>query len=322
MLKKLCTVSATVVIIAMMTMVGFGCDKQDEKTYKYNVVCTIFPAYDFTRAVIGDVEDVGVTMLLKPGAESHSYQPTIKEMYSINNSDLFIYNGGESDHWIETINDALSLTESRRLTMMSCIDNLYEEEITEEMTVGEEEEEEEEDHSDYDEHVWTSPINATRIVRGIRDKLIEIAPEHRDEFIANAQAYCAKIMEVDGLFRQVIADKVRNVVVFGDKFPVRYFVEEYGLEYKALYPGCANDVQASSKTKITVINFVNTERIPIIFYIELSNEEDANSICESTGAQKRLFHSCHNLTKQDFDSGKTYVDFMTANAAVLREALC
>ena len=321
MLKKCFTALAIVLIIATMTMVGYGCNTQDEKTYKYNVVCTIFPAYDFTRAVIGDVEDVGVSMLLSPGAESHSYQPTIKQMYAISNSALFIYNGGESDHWVHDIVDSLSLDESRTLTMMSCIDKLYEEEITDEMTVDEEEEEEE-DHSDYDEHVWTSPINAVKIVKGIRDSLIRLAPEHRDAFTANAAAYCERIMGVDALFRQVVADKVRNVIVFGDKFPVRYFVEEYDIEYMAAYPGCSNDAQASSKTITSLITAVRDRHIPIVFYIELSNERDADSICESTGAQKRLFHSCHNLSKADFDSGKTYVDFMTANAAVLREALC
>ena len=323
MMKKLLVIIAAVMVCGATMMSAVGCDNNG-KEYKYNVVCTIFPAYDFARAVIGDVDDVGLTMLLSPGSESHAFQATPKQMLSINKADLFIYNGGESDHWIDEAAGSLSLHDSKVLKMMECIDKLYEEEVTDEMTVGEEHEEENEDEdtTEYDEHVWTSPVNAAEIVREIRDKLIAIAPEHAESFRANAAAYIERINGVDELFRAVLSDKVRNTVVFADKFPARYFVEEYDLDYLAAYPGCANEVQASPATLLALKNAVNEQNIPVVFYIELSNQKDADAVCGSTNAQKREFHTCHNLTKADFDSGKTYIDFMTQNAVVLREALC
>ncbi len=290
-----------------------------------SIVSTIFPGYDFAREIVG--ENARVTMLLPPGSESHSFEPTPQDIIAIQNCDVFLYVGGESDTWAKGILDSMDTSHITILSMMDIVD-VVEEEIKEGMEHDHEDHHEsnhegEQDHQDteYDEHVWTSPINAKAITQALSDALCQLDPSHAPTFRENTAAYLAKLDALDASFRQVVGEGQRKTLIFGDRFPFRYLVDAYGLDYYAAFPGCSSETEANAKTVAFLVNKVKAEGIPVVFYIELSNEKMADTISESTGAKKLLFHSCHNLTKDEVKQGVTYLELMTQNVEHLKEAL-
>lgn len=292
-----------------------GCGGSAEPEEKgLQIVTTVFPAYDFARQIGGG--RVQVTLLLPPGAESHSFEPTAKDMVRIQAADLFFCNGGESEAWAEELLE--SVENIRSLAMLACVDAL-EEEVKEGMqeSAGEEEE----DGPEYDEHVWTSPINAIRICEALCGELCALDPEGESEYRANLAGYRAQLEALDQSFREIVANGRFHTVVFADRFPVRYFVEEYGLNYFAAFPGCAEDTEPSAKTVAFLIDRVREEGLPAVFTIEFSNGKMADEICEDTGCAKLLFHSCHNISADELKDGASYLELMRRNADALKEAL-
>jgi len=304
-----------------------GCQKDavdsvdDYSTEKLNVVATVFPPYDFVREIAGN--NVELTMLLLPGSESHSYDPTPQDIIMIQNCDIFIYVGGESDEWVDKILNSMDTGNMKIIPLMDLVDTV-EEEVVEGM---EEEEEHEEEISEaealpeLDEHVWTSPENAITIVKYITNALCELDSSNASAYESNAAAYLKKLSELDESFQQVVDKALRNTVIFADRFPFRYFADAYNLDYYAAFPGCSTETEASAATVAFLIEKVNEENIPVVFHIEFSNEKMADAICESTGAGKMLLHSCHNITKDDFESGVSYLELMNQNVENLKEAL-
>lgn len=282
---------------------------------KISIVTTNFPAYDFARAVAGDKADV--KMLLKPGAETHDFEPSPNDIIDIQKSDLFVYTGGESDDWVEGI-----LTDSdakvKTFAMMDAVETV-EEEIVEGMEAEEEEDSEEE--AEYDEHVWTSPKNAIKIIEELKEELSKISPENKDVFASNAEEYTNKLSELDNKFQNIVNNAKRKVLVFGDRFPLRYFVEDYNLEYYAAFPGCAEQSEASSKTIAFLSSKIKSEKIPVVFKIEMSSNGIAETIAKETGAKVLVFNSAHNISADDFNRGLTYAEIMESNLEVLEEAL-
>lgn len=229
---------------ALIMLCGCSADRgesEQQPKEKLSVVTTIFPAYDFARQVFGDTAEV--TMLLKPGTESHTYDPTARDIVKINDCDLFIYNGGESDSWVEGILEAADGV--RTLRMMDAVEAV-EEEHTEGM------EEETHEHGDtgeaeYDEHIWTSPKNAADIVESIRIAADEISPENKELYDAAAQKYIGEINALDEDFAELLTGESRYFI-FGDRFPLLYFFREYGLNYYAAFPGCGSETEPSART--------------------------------------------------------------------------
>lgn len=174
---------------------------------------------------------------------------------------------------------------------------------------------------EYDEHVWTSPVNSIAITREIAGVLMELDRDNAETYQANAKAYEAELQALDEEMKNAVASAKRKTLIFGDRFPFRYLVKEYGLDYYAAFPGCSTDTEASAQTVAFLINKVNEEQIPVVFHLELSNEKLADTICESTNAKKLLLHSCHNLTKKEVEGGVTYLELMKANVENLKEAL-
>jgi zinc transport system substrate-binding protein len=293
-----------------------SCEKkaEPEPKQRLSVVTTIFAPYDFVRAIAGDRIDL--TMLLKPGAESHSYEPTPQDIITIQNSDIFIYVGGESDEWVEEVLESLDDTKTEIITLMDCVD-VVEEEIVE----GMEEEEEEEEGIAYDEHVWTSPANAKRVVEKISGAIRAADPENAGFYRDNTDSYLRELDALDAAFRSVTGSAKRRTLVFGDRFPFRYFADAYNLNYFAAFPGCSTETECSAATIAFLINKVKEEKIPVVFHIEFSNGRIADAICEATGARKQLLHSAHNISRDDLAAGVTYVDIMKRNAETLRGAL-
>jgi zinc transport system substrate-binding protein len=290
-----------------------------------NVVATIFPPYDFAREIAGD--KVNLTMLLQPGAESHSFEPTPQDIIKVQNCDVFIYVGGESDAWVERILESMDTSRMEIITLMDCVE-VVEEVIVEGMQDEEEDHDHEEDgheheeeEAEYDEHVWTSPRNAKLIVRKIADVLKQRDAANAAAYEKNTQSYLTKLTNLDASFQNMINGAKRKTFVFGDRFPFRYFADAYGLNYFAAFPGCSTETECSAATIAFLVNKVRAEKIPAVFHIELSNEKIADTICEETGTKKLLLHAVHNISKRDFDRGANYYDLMTQNVQNLKEAL-
>lgn len=290
--------------IALTAMYLCSCSdiKAPSDSGRLSIVTTIFPPYDFARQIAAANADV--TMLLRAGQESHTYEPTAQDILRIQNCDLFIYVGGENDVWVEDI--LSSFDESvNTLRLLDCCETVEEE--------GHEHE--------TDEHVWTSLSNAQLICRAISDELSEIDSDNAQLYEDNCDKYCSQLENLDRQFRDTVSDGKRNTLVFGDRFPFRYFAEDYGLRCYAAFSACSAESEPSAKTLASLINKVTDENIPLVMYIEFSAETVANSIAEQTGCRTALFHSCHNVTQQEIDSGATYLSLMENNLKVLKEAL-
>lgn len=304
-----------IVIIANILFVC-SCKKDDlENDYKkINIVTTIFPQYDFARAVAK--EKANIEMLLKPGMESHSYDPTPQDIIKIKNSDIFIYTGGESDDWVNEIISSINPYKTKIISLMNITENLKEETVE-----GMQQDAEEGKDDEYDEHVWTSPQNAIKIVEEICSEICFKDSKNKQYYLQNAKDYKNRLIDIDNEFKDVVSKASINTIVFGDRFPFRYFTERYNIKYYAAFPGCSDESEPSAKTLAFLINKVKSEHIPVVFYTEFSNEKIADTICEATGVKKLLLHSAHNVSKTDFESGTTYVDIMQKNLQNIREAL-
>ena len=310
------------------------------ETEKLKVVSTIFPPYDFVRQIAGD--HVELMMLLPPGSESHSFEPRPQDIISIGSCDVFIYIGGQTDAWVNRILESIDTENIMVLSLLAMVDAV-EEEIIEGMEHGHEHDDDhghEEDHEhddehgheddhghdheeevELDEHVWTSPQNAKRIVEALCETLCSLDPANAETYRQNTAAYSEEISALDAAFQAVVDSAVRKTVLFGDRFPFRYLVDAYGLSYYAAFPGCATETGASATTIAFLIDKVREEEIPVVFQIEFSSGKIADVICESTGAEKLEMHSCHNVSREDFQSGVTYMELMLYNVEQLKEAL-
>ena len=287
-----------------------GCTAQPEKPHdetKLQIVCTSFPAYDFAREIAGDRAEL--TLLIKPGSEVHSYEPTPKDMIRIQESDLFICNGGESEQWAKT----LITPELNTIYMMDCVDTV--EESADGIYNAEDGEPE------LDEHVWTSPLNAIKISEEICNALCKLDTDNAEEYKMNFAAYKAQLMALDREFRQVIKNSGKHTLVFADRFPMRYFALEYGLDCYAAFPGCSSETEPSAKTVAYLIDRVREDKIPAVLYMEFSNQKMADVICEDTGCKKLPFYSAHSVSAEQFEQGASYLDLMRINLNSLKEAL-
>lgn len=306
------------ILTAAAVMCGFsGCAGNEADSDKLSVVTTIYPAYDFARQVFGDTAEV--TLLLKPGMESHSYDPSAKDALTIAECDLFIYNGGESDQWVLDILDGAP--DVKTLRMMDVVE-LHEEKLAEGM---EHEHDEEHDHEhdaeEYDEHIWTSPENARKIVEAISDEACAIAPDNAERYELSAIGYISDIAELDHSFIELFEGEQR-CFVFGDRFPLLYFFEEYDLNYYGAFPGCGSEVEPSAQTISFLLDKLGSDEvIKTVFYIELSNHKIADTLAEDTGLPTAQFHTCHNISADDFTAGETYVSLMEKNYETLKTAL-
>lgn len=319
-MRRLLSGLLALALAASLTACGQPPLPEDGKT---QVVCTLFPYYDFARQIGGD--DVDVTLVVPAGRETHSFEPTPMDVIRISQADVFIYNGGESEQWVTDILDAAGEDIPCVLSMMDAAE-LHEEELVEGMQSGtsahdHHDHDEDGEEIEYDEHIWTSPVTAMALCRAITDGLCQADPDHADSFRARLADYLAALETLDGTFRQIVAEGSRDLLVFGDRFPLLYFCREYGLDYRAAFHGCAGDTEPSLTTLKYLIDLVNEQHIPVVYTIELSSRKVAKAIAETTGAQVRTFHSCQTVSRAEFDAGVTYLQLMEANADVLREGL-
>ena len=303
-----------VIIIGLIILMVNISGKKEVDSSKKQIVTSTFASYDFARAILTGIDDVNLTFLMGPGKDSHSYDPTAQDIINIEKADLFIYVGGEMEKWIDKVLESENIKNA--VCVADFVDKIEEKEVD-----GAEEEEEEEEEGAFDEHIWTSPKNAKMMVDAIEKKIEEILPEEADKLNKNAEEYIAKIDEVDLKIWDVVNSKVRSRLVFADKMPMQYFIDYYGLEVSAAFSGCSTETEPSSKTIAYLENLIKEENIPVVLYIELNNGKVANTIAKETGTKAMQIQTLHNVSKDDFESGETYVSLMTRNLDVLREAL-
>lgn len=320
--KRLTPVTAAL-LAAFLLLSGCGKTETapaDGETDKLTVVATVFPAYDFARAVGGEAAEV--SLLLPPGAESHSYEPTPADIMAVQQCDLFLYLGGESDTWVETILESVE-PQGTTLRMIDCVDLLKEETVE-----GMESHEDEHDHDEglglgevvgYDEHVWTAPRNAAQITRAIGAEMEALDPSNAAFYAANAADYAGQIEALDREFADFFAGVADRTMVFGDRFSLRYFADEFDIPYYAAFPGCSTQTEPSAATIAFLTEKVREEGISTVWYIEFSNHLVADSIAEAAGAETAMFHSCHNVSADDLAAGATYISLMTDNLETLRQ---
>lgn len=325
---KMLVLFVIIAIAAVGVVIGFS--NLNKNKEKISIIATNFPSYDFARAVAGDKADV--KMLVKPGAETHSFEPTPQDIIDIKNSKMFVYVGGESDEWIDNALKDINADQTKLVKMMDIVETV-EEETVEGMEHNHEHEEheheesehnhehEEHEETEYDEHVWTSIKNSIKIINSIKDELVKVSPENKSYFEDNARTYTEKLVEIDNKFQNIVDNASRKTLVFGDRFPLRYFVEDYGLTYYAAFPGCSEQTEASSKTISFLVEKIKTENIPVVLKIEMSNGNIAKTIADETGSKVLEFSAAHNISLDDFNSGLTYAKIMENNLTVLEEAL-
>ena len=307
---------AMLMVLTLFTVGLTACNNKTEKSSdKLKVVSTIFPSYDFAKQICGD--NAKITMLLPPGSESHSYEPTPQDIITIQNCDLFIYVGGESDAWVDGILKSMDKP-VKTIKMMDCVSTVEEEHVE---GMEAEEKSTEVKKVEYDEHVWTSSKNAIKISEKIAEAMCNIDSDNSDLYNINKDNYVKQLEQLDKDFTDFFATVQNKTLIFGDRFPLRYFVEEYGLNYYAAFPGCSCETEPSATTIAFLIDKVKSNNISTVFYIEFSNHKVADSIAEATGAKTALFQTCHNVSMADLNNGATYISLMKQNLATLKEAM-
>ena len=278
------------------------------------VIATLFPPYDFVRAVGG--ERVQIEKLMAPGIESHSFEPTPTQIIDIGNCDLFLYAGDLMEPWVAEVAASVEGSADSFIDATAGIELLP---VAED---HDHEGEAEEAHEfAYDPHVWTDPTLAMQMVDNIAAALTAVDPAGADYYATNAAKYKQQLQALDVEFRQIVNAGNRTELVFGSSFAFLYFCERYGLTHLAAFDSCAGHAEPSARRVADLIDEIKAEQIPVVFYAELSEPTVANSIAAETGAEPLLLHSCHNVSKDDMAAGVTYIDLMKQNAENLKKGL-
>ena len=325
-------------VLCILTFVGVlsGCGNQT-KSDKIEIVTTIFPEYDWVKEIVGEnTGRVNITMLIDSGTDLHSYQPTADDIVKVATCDLFIYVGGESDAWVA---DVLKTANNKDMIVINLLDVLgdkvKEEEIKEGMESEDEEEEEDHDHEghehhhnedepEYDEHVWLSLKNAVDLCEYIAGKIKTLDPEKADSYAANTAAYVAKLNALDAKYKAAVDAANVKTLLFGDRFPFRYLVDDYGLDYFAAFVGCSAESEASFETIVFLANKVDELHLKAIMQIESADGKIANTIKNQTQSKDQTvltLDSMQSVTARDVGNGTTYLGVMERNLDVLKEAL-
>lgn len=323
----------TALLLALFMLVGAlaGCGKQNDtnQTDKLSIVTTIFPEYDWVWEILGEKADnAEITMLLDNGVDLHSYQPTADDIVKISDCDLFIYVGGESDEWVE---DALRNAANRNMKVINLLevlgDSVKTEEIVEGMQEEEHEHEDAEEHEheeEADEHVWLSLKNAKMLVRVISKALQELDPDNKDIYAANADAYVKKLSALDAEYQAAVDAASNKTILFGDRFPFRYLVDDYGLRYYAAFVGCSAETEAGFETISFLAKRVDEWKLPCVLTIEGAQHKIAETVVRNTTAKNQrvlTMDSMQSTTSKDVKNGTTYLSVMEKNLSVLKEAL-
>jgi zinc transport system substrate-binding protein len=290
-----------------VTFAFCSCGEVERSTGKISVVTTIFPYYDFARSVSKGTCDVD--MLLKPGSDVHSFEPTPSDILKIRNADLFIYNGGESDEWVDSILESLGDTD--KPVVMKMTD--YVKPLTE-MDADHAEDEE-------DEHIWTSLDNAKTLVSKISDEVSKLDQKHKTVYNKNGLDYIEKISKVQSEIENTVNSSESKKIVVGDRFPLLYFATEFSLDWECAFPGCSTETEPSLDRLSKLTDTIEKDKIKTILKLEMSENKVADTLADETNTKVRTFYSAESVSKEEFANNVTYVDLMERNNNALKEAL-
>lgn len=307
----------TIIIIFSLIILGISnLNNKKDDNEKIKIVATLFPQYDFAKQIGGNKVDV--TLLLTPGTETHTYEPTPQDIINVNNSDLFIYTGAYMEPWSDKIassidSDTVILDSSKNI-------NLIPSEHSEE-DEDHEEHESESHHHEYDPHIWLNPQNAIGMVNNITNELCNIDPENTSYYKENAKNYIVQLNLLDTDIENTIKKSSKKNISFGGTFAYMYFIKRYNLEYISAYESCGEDTEPSASNVKKVIDYMKQNDIHVIFYQELSSGKIADAIADETGATKLVFHTIHNASQKEINNGETYISLMRKNLENLEKAL-
>lgn len=317
--KFIAALGAAVLSVSLFSSCSSTAVKDNDRL---SVVCTVFPCYDWARQIIGDSQNTELTYLLGNGSDLHNFQPTADDMIRISDCDIFIYVGGESDKWVDK---ALENAKNMDMTVVRLMDvladNIKEEEIKEGMA-AEHDHDEHDNETEYDEHIWLSLNNAQKCVTAIADLFSSADSENSDVYEKNADAYKNNLQLLDGKFHALF-DNNPQTLIFGDRFPFRYFVDDYGLSYYAAFMGCSADTEASFETITFLAEKADELNVKTIFAIENSDCNIANAVIDNTSSKNQsaaILDSIQSVTTQQINDGVTYLSIMEKNYDVLKEA--
>ena len=324
-MKKLVSI---MLVLAMSMSIFMGCagKETNSDSKKISIVTTIFPEYDWVKEITKGNENIEITMLLDKGVDLHSFQPTADDIVKVASCDMFIYVGGESDGWVE---DALAEATNKNMVVINLLDSLggmvKEEELVEGMEGEEEEDEEEEEEGpEYDEHVWLSLKTASVLCQVISDELVKLDADNKALYEENAQKYIAELNNLDKEYASVVDSAAVKTVLFGDRFPFRYMVDDYNLDYYAAFVGCSAESEASFETIAFLAGKVDELGLNSILQIESADGKIAETIKNTTADKNQqilTMDSMQAVTSEDVANGETYFGIMQSNLDVLKKAL-
>ena len=315
--KKIILIIIAIIMVLSIIFAMFKSGNNNKKdSNKIQVVVSNFASYDFLRAVIGQNENIELSFLMGPGKEAHSYEPTAQNLISIQNSDLFVYIGGEMEKWSDKVLESIKTDDTKVICIADFANKIEEQDVD-----GAEEEEEEEEEGAFDEHIWTSPENAIKMVKALEKAMEELDSSNSSKYKENAEKYITQIKDIDSKIQNIVDNKVRDRLIFADKMPMQYFINYYDLKVSAAFNGCSTETEPSAKTIAYLQNKVKEEKIPVVLYIELNPGKVAQTIADETGAKTMQIQTLHNVSLDDFNNGETWISLMTRNIDVLKKAL-
>ncbi|WP_085491682.1 metal ABC transporter substrate-binding protein [Fibrobacter sp. UWB13] len=331
-MKKLsfCFLACAIFVAALFSLVACNSVSENKKqeSHEFSIITTIYPEYAWTKEILGTRTDsVNLTLLIKNGIDLHSYKPTAHDVAKIASADMVIYVGGESDEWIK---DALTASPKKGRVEINLMEALGDRVKAEEIVEGMQAEEKHEHHHhdeevENDEHVWLSLKNAEILVKKIAEELSKIDAAHASAYKQNSVAYIAQIQSLDAEYRTAVESAARKTVLFGDRFPFRYLVDDYGIKYYAAFVGCSAESEASFETIAFLAGKMDSESLPSIFIIENGNEKIAKAVLaaskKSQNAQILTINSMQSITEEQINNGINYLSLMRANLENLKKAL-
>ena len=298
----------TVLLCICTLFSAFACAPAEE-TEGVNVVCTIFPQYDFARNIAGD--NASVTLLVPPGKEAHSYEATVYDVAKLRRADLLIYVGGDVDGWVL---DAIGDMNVPALCLTSLCGNLE--------GACDADEHDGHDHgTTIDPHVWTSPKNAIIIANAIGEALISIDAENDESYAAACADYVEKLKKLDAEYEAMVAKARNKTIVFAEKFPFRYLCDHYGISHYSAFEGCSTQSEPGLATLVSLARIIKDNGLNAVLTVEFSTATVADWLAKETGANIMRLHSCHSLTAEEFKAGESYISLMEENLRVLEEAM-
>ena len=320
-MKKILTCLMAILLI-MPSLTACSDKNQQIENEKLTIVVTTFPQYDWVKQILGEqIENVELILLVKSGVDFHNFQPSAEDIAKINGCDMFIYIGGESDGWAE----AILKNVSSDTVIIKLIDVVEDRVKEEELVAGmEQETDESHTHEDLDEHVWLSLRNARVICNYLAVELGKLDGDHADDYRANVSEYTTKLNELDEEYQAVVDKAVFNTLLFGDRFPFRYLVDDYDLDYFAAFTGCSAETEASFETIVFLANKLDELSLTSIIVIEGSSQALAKTIVENSSDKNQamlVLDSMQAITDKDIEAGATYLGIMKSNLEVLKQAL-